>query len=225
MHPLVPDPTAPPYPPFWSGVPYASAPYGGAGPAAVTTGGGPDGVLAELIAGNARFVAGTPRSGHYVTAAMGAAGSVPSAVIVGCMDARVPVEAVFDQGFGTVCAVRSAGHVLDRASLASLEFAVQTLRVGLIVVLGHSRCAAIAAAVTAARTGTLPHGHIRYAVEEIVPAIPDVGIGRDDIVEVVTRRHTQRSVARLRALFGEATVRVVGGHYDVGTGRIALDLS
>jgi carbonic anhydrase len=181
-------------------------------------------VLAELLAGNARFVAGNPRFGHSVKAAVDAADRVPSAVIVGCMDARVPVEAVFDQEFGTVCAVRSAGHVLDRASLASVEFAVETLGVRLIVVLGHSRCAAIKAAVTAARTGTVPHGYIGYAVEEIWPAIPEA-LGRDDIEGVVTRRHTRRIVTRLSALFGDADARVVGGHYDVRTGRISVDLS
>jgi carbonic anhydrase len=119
-----------------------------------------------------------------------------------------------------MCAVRSAGHVLDRGALASVEFAVQALGVRLIVVLGHSRCAAITAAVTAARTRAVPRGHIGYAVEEIWPAVPDGPLDRPDLEDVVTRRHTERVVARLRTLLGENTVRVVGGCYDVATGRV-----
>jgi carbonic anhydrase len=183
----------------------------------------PDAVLAELVAGNGRFVAGTPRFGHSVAAARHAAGRAPSAVVLGCMDARVPVEAVFDQDIGTMCAVRSAGHVLDRAALASVEFAVEALGVRLMVVLGHTRCAAIGAAVAAARCGTVPRGYIGYAVEEIWPAVPAGALDRHDLEDLVSHRHTERVVARLRALLGEDAVRVVGGHYDVNTGRVTLD--
>jgi carbonic anhydrase len=228
MFPQVPDPTAPPYsPPAVSAalapgltaLDPALVPARPVSPEPATEA---DAVLAELIAGNARFVAGRPRFGHSVTAARDAADRVPSALVVGCMDARVPVEAVFDQDVGTMCAVRTAGHVLDRGALASVEFAVQVLGVRLIVVLGHSRCAAVTAAVTAARTRAVPHGHIGYAVEEIWPAVPDGARDRYDLENVVTRRHTERVVARLRVLLGENTVRVVGGHYDVGTGRVTL---
>jgi carbonic anhydrase len=227
MFPQVPDPTAPP---LYAAVPSlpgfgAIAPSWSGRAATAVAGngiGGPDSVLAELIAGNARFVAGTPHFGHSVTAAVAAAARMPSAAVVGCMDARVPVEAVFDQDVGAMCAVRSAAHVLDQAALASVEFAVGTLGVSLVAVLGHSRCAAITAAVTAARTDTMPSGHRRYVVEDIWPAIPDAALAREDVEDVVTRRHTERVAHRLRALLGEGTVRVVAGLYDVTTGRVAF---
>jgi len=232
MFPQVPDPTAPPYVPpsaFASGLglpAFEAVPLLGPGraPTAVAGNGsgGPDAVLAELIAGNARFVAGAPRFGHSVTAAVAAAARLPSAAVVGCMDARVPVEAVFDQDVGNVCVVRSAAEVLDRGVLASVEFAVETLGVSLVLVLGHSRCAAITAAVTAARTGDVPPGHRGYAVQEIWPAIPEAALARDDVEGLVTRRHAERVADRLRALLGEGRVRVVAGHYDVTTGRVGI---
>jgi carbonic anhydrase len=230
MLPQVPDPTAPPYMPlyaspvFGSGLSLSTLETTPPGRGAVTGNrtGGPDAVLAELIAGNARFVAGTPRFGHSVAAAVAAAARLPSAAVVACMDARVSVEAIFDQDIGALCAVRSAAHVLDRAALASVEFAVGTLGVGLVVVLGHSRCAAISAAVAAARTGVVPPGNRGYAVEEIWPAVPDAARARDGVEDLATRRHTERVAARLRALLGPDAVRVVGGHYDVTTGRVAF---
>jgi len=215
MFPQVPDPTAPPYEPGLSvAVPIGPAANGG-GPAGARTD-----VLAELVAGNARFVSGAPRHGHSVAAARAAADRLPSAAVLACMDARVPLEAIFDQDVGTLCGIRSAAHVLDRATLASLEFAVGTLGVRLLLVLGHSRCAAVGAAVAAARAGAAPPGNRGYVVEEIWPAVPEAALASPDVDDVVTRRHTGRVVGQLRALFGTQGVRVAGGHYDVTTGRV-----
>jgi carbonic anhydrase len=249
MFPLGPDPTAPPTP---SSAGFTAAAPGmpqftpagleldpGAaqrydpsseplsepsyGPAACARPPGPDGALAALLAGNERFVAGRPRYGHSVAAAVSVAvDPAPYAVVVGCIDSRLPIEAIFDQDFGTVCVVRSAGHVLDRATMASVEFAVETLGTELVLVLGHSRCAAVSAAVESWRTGRYPHGHLAYVAEEIGAAIHDAELGRPDLDDRVVRRHTMRAVARLRALLGADAARVEGAYYDVGTGRVDL---
>src|SRR3954454_7372631 len=114
----------------------------------------PADALAELVAGNKRFVSGRPEHGHDVSAAAAASGGQqPHAVVLGCIDSRVPLEAIFDQTFGSICVVRSGGHVVDRAVLGSIDFAVAKLEVPLIMVLGHARCGAIDAAVTAVRAG------------------------------------------------------------------------
>ena len=86
---------------------------------------GPAAALAELLHGNRRFLSGQPLHGHDVTAAEAAASGdqQPYAVVVGCMDSRVPLEAIFDQTFGSICVVRSGAHVLDRAVVGSVEFA------------------------------------------------------------------------------------------------------
>src|SRR3954471_9397707 len=123
----------------------------------------PADALAELTAGNRRFVSGRPQHGHDVSAAAAASGGqLPHAVVLGCIDSRVPLEAIFDQTFGEICVVRSGGHVVDRAVLGSVGFAVAKLGVPLIMVLGHKRCGAVQAAVDAVRDNEHPEGDIGY---------------------------------------------------------------
>src|SRR3954469_24335497 len=112
--------------------------------------------LTALLAGNRRFVRGEPDHGHLISAAAQAAasgGQEPYAVVIGCIDSRVPLEAIFDQNFGSICVVRSGGTVLDRAVVGSVEFAVTQLNVPLVMVLGHERCGAVSATVDAVRSG------------------------------------------------------------------------
>src|SRR3954467_2073536 len=133
--------------------------------------------LAELVAGNKRFVSGRPEHGHQVSAAAAASGGQqPHAVVIGCIDARVPLEAIFDQTFGSICVVRSGAHVVDRAVLGSVGFAVEKLGVPLVMVLGHKRCGAVAPRVSPLRSDEPPGGDIGYLVDEIAPAVRAVGI-------------------------------------------------
>lgn len=187
--------------------------------------------LAHLLAGNRRFVTGQPLHGHDVSAAAEAAASgdqQPDAVVVGCIDSRVPLEAIFDQTFGSICVVRSGGHVLDRAVLGSVEFAVSELRVPLVVVLGHERCGAVAATVTALRTGQTPAGSLAYLVEQIAPAVTDVGLHQADVQRLAIRRHIARTVAalggdvRLAAAERAGAVDIVGAIYDLDTGLVSV---
>lgn len=146
------DPTAAPLPPT-AVPPHPNRPV-------------PAEALALLRAGNVRFALGSvrprPLTGNDLR---------PYAVVVGCLDARVPVETVFGQDMGAICVVRSAGHVLDQAILGSVEFAVTELKVSLVVVLGHQDCRAITAAIEAVRTGHRPIGARRFLIDEITPAV------------------------------------------------------
>lgn len=182
---------------------------------------GPDEALAELLAGNRRFVAGRPEHGHDFQAAAAASGDQqPHALVLGCIDSRVPLEAVFDQNFGAICVARSGAHVLDRALLGSVEFAVRQLAVPLVMVLGHERCGAIASTVEALRTGQRPAGELAYLVDEIAPAVADAGGPEHPQVHArALRRHVARTVDRLREL---DEVSVVGAVYDLDTGRVEL---
>ncbi|MDZ4065029.1 MAG: carbonic anhydrase, partial [Coriobacteriia bacterium] len=104
--------------------------------------------LTRLREGNARFA--EERSTARFSAEQRAAvvgGQRPWAVIVGCSDSRVPVEAVFDVGVGELFVVRNAGHVVDDAALASIRFALEGLGAQTVVVLGHEECGAVAAAL------------------------------------------------------------------------------
>jgi carbonic anhydrase len=189
----------------------------------------PEDALAELLAGNKRFVGGHPTHGHDVTAAAAASGGQePHAVVLGCIDSRVPLEAIFDQTFGSICVVRSGGHAVDRAVLGSVGFAVGKLDVPLIVVLGHVRCGAIQATVAALQAGERPEGDVGYLVDEIVPAVREVGLDDPDVVDKAMRVHVARTVERMYGVagVGEAVaagrVAIAGAYYDLDTGSVNL---
>jgi carbonic anhydrase len=180
--------------------------------------------LTELLEGNRRFVNGEPHYGHEITAAAEAAasgGQEPYAVVIGCIDSRVPLEAVFDQNFGSICVVRSGGTVLDRAVVGSLEFAVAALKVPLVMVLGHERCGAVSATVDALRSGERPAGALGYLVDEITPAVLTAGVDEPDAVERAIREHIAATVARLKEV-PELEAEIVGAIYDLDTGEVTL---
>jgi len=185
--------------------------------------------LAELIAGNRRFASGQPLHGHDVSAAAAASGDQqPDAVVLGCLDSRVPLEAIFDQTFGSICVVRSGGHVIDRAVLGSVEFAVFRLAVPLVVVLGHERCGAVADTISALRSGQRPGGCLAYLVEQIGPAVAEVGVDHPEAQPRTVRRHIARTVAALGGDVGLAEaarsgrIDIVGAVYDLDSGRVEL---
>jgi carbonic anhydrase len=188
-----------------------------------------DDALAELMAGNKRFVTGRPEHGHRVSSAAAASGyQQPHAVVLGCIDSRVPLEAIFDQTFGSICVIRSGAHVLDRAVLGSVDFAVDKLGVPLIMVLGHKRCGAVQGTVEALLAGERPGGDIGYLIDEIAPAVEEVGLGTFDVAEQAMRAHVRRTVGRLRAKEGVAAaisagrVQIAGASYDLDTGLVEL---
>ena len=187
----------------------------------------PEDALAELLAGNRRFAGGRPTHGHNVAAAAAASGGQePHAVVLGCIDSRVPLEAIFDQTFGSICVARSGGHVVDRAVLGSVGFAVGKLNVPLIMVLGHVRCGAVQATVEALRAGEQPDGDVGYLVDEIAPAVREVGLDDPAVVDKAMRAHVARTVQRMHEVSGVAEavaagrVAVVGAVYDLDTGRV-----
>src|SRR3954466_14927078 len=189
----------------------------------------PAGPLAELVAGNRRFVSGRPEHGHDVSAAAAASGGQqPHAMVLGCIDSRVPLEAIFDQTFGSICVVRSGAHVVDRAVLGSIDFAVAKLGVPLIMVLGHKRCGAVQATIDALRTDSRPAGDIGYLVDQIAPAVLSVGLDDPDVAGKAMRAHVAATVARMQDIEGipEAVaadrVEVVGAVYDLDTGLVDL---
>jgi carbonic anhydrase len=181
----------------------------------------PPDTLAALLAGNRRFVENDPRSGP--PRPRSDQPGPPLAAVVACMDGRVPVEAAFDQDTGDIVAIRSGGHVLDRAVLGSIEFAVTQLRVGAVLVLGHTGCAAVEAAVAAERTGEGPGGATGYLIEQIAPAVRDAG-AEPSVIEVV-RAHVRRTVARLRTsthLPHGDPAALVGAVYELHTGLVEV---
>src|SRR5438093_11322144 len=120
----------------------------------------PGAALAELRAGNERFVSGTrvhPNQDAEHRAAL-ASSQTPFAVIFGCSDSRLAAEIIFDLGLGDAFVVRTAGQVIDDAVLGSLEYSISELKVPLIVILGHDSCGAVSATKSAVEAGEMPSG-------------------------------------------------------------------
>lgn len=155
-------------------------------------------------------------------------GQQPYAVVLGCIDSRVPLEAVFDQNFGSICVVRTGAHVLDRSIVGSVEFAVTELHVPLVMVLGHERCGAIAATVDALRTGNRPDGPLGYLVDQIAPSVTQAGLHDPHVHRKALRGHVARTVdqlqlgARLTKATAEGKAKVVGAVYDLDSAMVVL---
>jgi carbonic anhydrase len=190
----------------------------------------PADALQELISGNVRYVGGQPRGGAQNARLVELASEQnPFAIILGCSDSRVPIETVFDQTPGNVFAVRVAGNSLNDANFGSIEFGVAVLKARLIVVLGHSKCGAVSAAVAYAKDGTTQPGHIAAIVEQIVPAAKAArGLPGDWIANAVIEnvKHTVREMTAGSIIIADAVsrgdVEVVGGIYDLHTGHVSF---
>jgi len=181
--------------------------------------------LQRLRDGNLRFAHGSQQgrfSAEERERSLG--GQQPWAVVVGCSDSRVPVETVFDAGPGELFVVRTAGHVMAQASLASIRFAVERLGARTVVVLGHEDCGAVSAALA----GDAPEWlapivkHIR--IDEVDPArAPDDA--DDALLAAAVDEHVRDTVAILRTFLdqvgeiGRAT-GVVGAAYKLATGQV-----
>ncbi|MFO7652832.1 MAG: carbonic anhydrase [Candidatus Krumholzibacteriia bacterium] len=184
-------------------------------------------ILSRLLRGNEGYAAGRPerpRRDRQPCREL-CAGQSPVAVVIGCSDSRVSPEIVFDQGCGDLFVIRTAGHVLDGASLASLEFGVVSLSIPLVVVLGHTGCGAVKAAVGGAGGGH----HLPGLLRQITPAVPDTLADGEDPVHATVLRHLGRTVTHLRQAdptvaprHARGEVTVVGMLQDLATHRVSV---
>lgn len=184
-----------------------------------------------LAAGNARFMADAPAHPHQTTAVRSriSVKQRPFAVIFGCADSRVAAELIFDQGLGDLFVVRTAGHVTDPSVLGSIEFGVVSLGCPLVVVLGHDRCGAIGATISASETGEVPGGFLRDIVERVTPSLLAVSRRGEVTGDAVGEEHV-RATARLlreRSAAVDARVRsgrlaIVGASYTLHEGQVGI---
>jgi len=188
----------------------------------------PDETAEALRSGNRRFALDEPAHPRHSSAlrASVVAQQAPFAAIVGCADSRVAPELIFDQGIGDMFVCRVAGNVLPPSIVSSLGFAVTTLGVNAIMVLGHERCGAVRAAVEVAR-GLDRHDEMAVVIDEILPAVEVVlarhpDIDDDDLwcqaIDENVRRVAQR-LGRLSPTVRDACdsgrVRILQGRYDL----------
>jgi carbonic anhydrase len=126
-----------------------------------------------LLAGNERFVAGTPEHPNQDAARRAETEPLqrPFAVLFGCSDSRLAAEIIFDRGIGDLFVVRTAGHVMGPEVLGSVEYGVDILHCPLVVILGHDSCGAVGAACAALEDGMSPSGYVRDVVERVTPSV------------------------------------------------------
>jgi carbonic anhydrase len=192
----------------------------------------PEQTLQRLLDGNRRFAEGKPALDESeMRRKMLVEKQDPFAIIFGCADSRVPPELVFDQGLGELFVIRTAGEVLDRAVLGTLEFGVLELKIPLIVVLGHQNCAAVKTARETLRKHAKANADIEYLVEELALAV-EIGDeqGNNDLdkEDQAVRGQVISDVVRLKRLpalkpaLEKGELKVVGGWYDLETGLVEI---
>lgn len=185
----------------------------------------PDAALKRLLDGNKRFMQFHPQYPHQSQARLQevAYSQYPFATLLSCADSRVPAEIIFDQGIGDLFDVRLAGNVVIPEALGSLEYAAAVLGTRLIMVLGHERCGA----VTAAIKGELLPGQIGTFVKAIKPVLTQIKGSVDSIEDAVVAnvlyqvdklRHSEL----LHQLVESGKLKIVGGRYDLDTGKVSI---
>lgn len=183
----------------------------------------PQKVWEALQAGNQRLVTGNVISVNddaHIRAGL-TKGQDPRVIVLSCSDSRAPIEHVFNMGFGDAFVIRTAGHILDNAVLASLDYALENLNANLLVVMGHQSCGAVAAA-SAFLNGdmNLPTGLQRPIIEKVAAsALQSRREGRDSTPDF-ERENTAQTVSQIiadvpaaRRLLDAGTLGVVGLRY------------
>lgn len=187
----------------------------------------PDQVLEELMLGNQRFVKNKSeyRNQDYVRLQEVSSEQKPLVSIMGCADSRVPIEVIFDRGFGDLFVVRDAGNIATPEEIGSLEYGTHVLGSKVLMVLGHEKCGAVKAAL---EEKPLP-GQMGSIVAAIQPAINR--INKNDSEKFYTetiKRNVMLQVNKLNSspllsdLIAQGKLKIVGAYYSLKTGEVSL---
>jgi len=190
----------------------------------------PEQALAELEKGQARYLAGKSVIDDLAShRAELAKGQNPIAAVLGCADSRVVPDFLFDQASGRLFVVRVAGNFVTDDGQASLEYGVQFLDIPLIVVLGHSSCGAVDAAVKVVKDDAKLPGKLPGLANSIVPAVKSVLDSPGNLLDNAIAENVRRNVEILRKagpIIGPAAasgkIKIVGGVYDIATGQVKM---
>jgi carbonic anhydrase len=189
----------------------------------------PDGVIEGLKEGNKRFVDGdlTARD-HTVQIRKTVDGQFPKAVILSCVDSRVPVEDVFDKGIGDIFVARVAGNFVNEDILGSMEFGCKVSGSKVILVLGHEHCGAVKAAVDDVKLG-----NITAMLSKIRPAVESVAYDGDrtsknaEFVHMACESNIRKTIEDIRTnspilkeMEDLGEIKIIGGVYDMDTGEV-----
>lgn len=197
----------------------------------------PMAVLMSLKAGNERYVRRLADNRLEAKPPILTQVQDPVAVILGCSDARVPVEMVFDQGLGDLFVIRVAGNVVAPSQIGSVEFAIAKFNTKLVVVLGHSHCGAVTACVEALinpNQNNMPN--LQSIVDRIRPSVYNLHeistasgtpVDADELVKRAIRTNVRMSVGQLKHgsrfledMVNQGELMIIGAEYDLQTGRV-----
>lgn len=189
-----------------------------------------DEALDKLMAGNARYARGETRERKFSkTRADLAMKQKPFAIVLSCADSRVAPELLFDQSRGDLFVVRVAGNFVNVDGLASIEYAVKFLDSSLIMVLGHSACGAVDAAIKTLQDHAQLPGHLPELIGAITPAVEAAKQQEGNLLNNSIKQNVKLNVEKLRnsppivsEYVAQRGVKVVGGLYDLETGKVGL---
>jgi len=189
-----------------------------------------DQALAALKDGNARYVSNPQMCAMDLAKRRAdlAGHQAPWAVVVGCADSRVPPELLFGGlGPGELFVARNAGNLVDTATMGTVEYGTEHLGAPLVVVLGHAKCGAVAAACEVATKGARFPGSIGPMVRPIVPVAQAMRGKPGDLVDNTVRESARRTARRLATaspilsrLVRAGKLKIVAARYDLGTGAV-----
>ncbi|WP_121665954.1 carbonic anhydrase family protein [Mesonia aquimarina] len=191
----------------------------------------PDQVLNDLLEGNKRFIEEKLNDKNNKTLVESAtAGQHPKAVVLSCVDSRVPVETVLDQAIGDIFVSRVAGNFENTDILGSMEYACKVAGSKLVFVLGHESCGAVSAACDGVELG-----NITSMLENIKPAVKAVEVNGEktsknpDFVQAVVEKNVKLTIDRIREkssilkeMENNGEIKIVGGVYSLKTGKIKM---
>jgi len=190
----------------------------------------PDAAFKRLMAGNARYVEGVSRRHDFKHERESLSGGQnPFAAVLSCADSRIAPEYCFDVARGDVFVCRVAGNFASDEIVASLEYAVAVLNTPLIMVLGHDACGAVDATIKSIKDGTTLPGHLPSLVAALRPAVEAVQGQPGDMLANAVRSNVLLNIDRLKnaapilkAAAEDNKIRVVGGVYELKTGKVGV---
>jgi carbonic anhydrase len=192
----------------------------------------PDEIFQILMDGNQRFVEGTVTSrDHSKQVREAALGQFPKAVLLSCLDSRIPVEDVFDRGIGDVFVARVAGNFENTDILGSMEFGCKVAGSKLILVLGHEHCGAVHGAIDNVELGNITPmlENIRPAVEHFTDYEGNQSSANEEFVHMVAEQNVRLTISDirekssiLREMESNGELKIVGGLYDMDTGVVTF---
>jgi carbonic anhydrase len=210
----------------------ASKPAGNALPSAASESAvTADQALALLTEGNARWVANAPQAPNTDSARradVAENGQKPFVTVITCADSRLPVERLFDRGVGDLFVVRVAGNVAGGSETGTIEYGIEHLHTPLLVVMGHTKCGAVAAAASGADL----HGYLGDLISQITPAVDrakraNPGLTGNDLAAASVKENVWQTVFQLfknspecLAAVQAGKVKVVGAVCDISTGKV-----